>query len=176
MLTQFPAGTVKNWLTVITEVAPRIRTNGQPRRLLLVKCKCGKEKIVMVQSFSTGRVKSCGCYQREVMKKGDSNRKHGCSSHPLFSVWRCMINRCYDPSHKGYKYYGERGITVCKEWRQNPKSFIDWAINNGWKKGLQIDKDIKKGKCYSPGNCLIVTPEVNRMNRSCSKFNKLNTR
>lgn len=164
------AGKVFKRLTVIKEIAPRIRNNGKPRRVLLCKCICGKEKEILFQSFTIGRVASCGCLQSESAKKGKYARTHGLSNHPLFTVWRCMINRCYDVNHKGYKYYGAKGVRVCKKWKNNPNVFVKWAEENGWKKGLQLDKDIKgNGKLYSPRTCIFVTHYVNLMNRSCTK-------
>jgi hypothetical protein len=59
------------------------------------------------------------------------------------------------------------GVTVCDEWKDNPKAFVDWAIANGWQPSLHIDKDIlcdEKGihpHVYSPDTCQWVTAKVN---------------
>lgn len=37
-----------------------------------------------------------------------------------------MVNRCYDPKHKEYGYYGGLGIIVCEEWLNDRGSFLDW--------------------------------------------------
>ncbi len=170
---EIKGGTKINNLTILRELPPRIRTNGKPRRVLLCKCDCGQEKEILFQSVSIGRVFSCGCFQSKVVKEGKFAISHGLSSHPLFTVWRCMISRCYDSSHYGYKYYGAKGVEVCSEWRESPKVFIEWALSNGWKKGLQLDKDIKgNSKLYSPDMCIFVTPYINLMNRS-NTVNKL---
>jgi hypothetical protein len=161
-------GTKVNSLTVLSELPPRLRSNGRPRRVLLCKCVCGIEKEILFQSLTVGRVVSCGCHQRMIVKNGRHALKHGLSNHPLFTVWRCMKNRCYDPSHKGYKYYGARGITICEEWKEKPDSFIDWVLKNGWRKGLQIDRINVNGN-YEPSNCRMVTPYENLMNRRCTK-------
>ena len=50
-----------------------------------------------------------------------------------------------------YKDYGAKGITVCNEWHDRD-NFRKWAIDNGYVKGLRLERiDTKKG--YSPGNC-----------------------
>jgi hypothetical protein len=51
------------------------------------------------------------------------------------------------------------GVTICQEWLDNPISFIEWALQNGWQKGLEIDKDLKSMglKIYSPDTCSIIT-------------------
>lgn len=151
-------------LTVLREQQPRIRTNGKPRRVLLCRCECGKEKEILYQTMSLGRCVSCGCYQKKVVSEGAFAKTHGLSSHPLFTVWKRMIDRCYSPKHNGYKYYGGRGIVVCDEWKSNPMSFVRWGGENGYKKGLQIDRENNEGN-YEPSNCRFVTPIVNLMNR-----------
>lgn len=77
-----------------------------------------------------------------------------------------MIRRCHSPNadKRTASEYRDRGIEVCKEWRENPVSFIEWCINNGEQEGLQLDRiDVDKG--YSPENCRFVTPVVNGRNR-----------
>lgn len=70
----------------------------------------------------------------------------------LFSVYNTMKERCYNPSNHKYYRYGARGIKVCDEWLCNPKSFFDWAQNNGYKEGLTIDRINNDGD-YCPNNC-----------------------
>lgn len=72
--------------------------------------------------------------------------------------------------------YGGRGITVCFEWKNSYQSFLDWAILNGWKKGLQLDKDIKiQGSIiYSPDTCSWVTKIVNSRHKRNSLYYEIN--
>lgn len=97
-------------------------------------------------------------------------RTHGLTSHPIYHVWRNLISRCYNPKNIGYKYYGDRGIMVCQEWRSTPKSFIEWAEANGWQKGLQLDR-IENDKGYSPNNCQFTTGSKNRLNGRLLQIN-----
>lgn len=89
--------------------------------------------------------------------------------HPLFAVWWAMKNRCYSRKSISYKNYGAKGVKVCDEWRNNYNSFFDWAMNNGWEKGLQLDKDMKAKKMgiapdlYSPDRCVFVTRSANNL-------------
>lgn len=42
-------------------------------------------------------------------------------SNRLTIILNGMKYRCYNPSCKGYKNYGARGITVCDEWLNNER-------------------------------------------------------
>ena len=83
----------------------------------------------------------------------ERNTKHGMSKHPLYNNWKSIINRCYSETHKSYHRYGGRCITVCDEWRDDPKAFINWAEEQGCTPGDHIhrrDHDIG----YTPDNCV----------------------
>lgn len=82
--------------------------------------------------------------------------KHGLTGERIYNIWLRMKFRCYNPNNKDYKYYGGRGIGVCEEWRNNAKSFCEWALKNGYTKGLTIDRN-DNSKDYSPENCSFVT-------------------
>ena len=89
--------------------------------------------------------------------------------HPLAAVHGSMMKRCGHRAGKTSserRYYEGRGIEVCKEWRSFP-AFEKWAMANGYKKGLQLDR-IKPDKGYSPENCRFVTAHENAVNRKSS--------
>lgn len=82
----------------------------------------------------------------------------------LINIRHSMYCRCYYPTTNGYERYGGRGIKMCDEWINNPQSFYNWAINNGYKEGLTIDRIDVNGN-YEPSNCRWVTKEVQDNNR-----------
>ena len=82
----------------------------------------------------------------------------------LHTVWKNMIGRCMVPGHPNRKRYGDRGISVCEEWLEFAP-FYEWAIDNGYRQGLTIDREDNDGN-YCPENCRWVTPKVNANNRS----------
>ncbi len=92
-------------------------------------------------------------------------KTHGLSpakgNHPIYSAWYNMKKRVKD--NKWYK-----DILICDEWKNNFNSFQEWAFENGWKKGLELDKDVLcdkhniSPKIYSPETCLWITPNKNK--------------
>lgn len=97
--------------------------------------------------------------------KGEYGRKmvHGLSAHPLMSIWNGIIQRCYNANSESYSNYGGRGIIMCDQWRFSFKNFYDWAINNGWVKGLYFDRIDNDGN-YDPSNCRISSRAINNRN------------
>lgn len=98
-----------------------------------------------------------------------STIKHGLTGHQLHNMWRNMIQRCYDKNHTKYKWYGQRGITVCDAWKYDFKIFYKWAINNGWVSGLSIERN-KINEGYSPENCSLIEFSRQARNKSNSRF------
>jgi hypothetical protein len=84
-------------------------------------------------------------------KIGERNRTHGDFGTKLYNVWNGMKTRCYNKNHKYYDDYGGRGIEVCDEWLKYIP-FKEWAISNGYKEGLSIDRIDVDGN-YEPSNC-----------------------
>lgn len=109
-------------------------------------CDCGGERTTVIYLLKKGAVKSCGCLFR----------KHGGYGTRLYQIWRDMLKRCYNAKCKCFKWYGEKGITVCEEWRTEYANFRDWAIANGYADGLTIDR-INPSKNYEPLNCQWIT-------------------
>ena len=161
-----PIGVKYGRITILKDVGYIDR-----KRIILGICDCGAKKEFNLYALQNGSCISCGCYQLE--KAAIAGITHGLTKHPLHVVWRMMSRRCYKPKATSYNQYGGRGITICDEWRNDFKAFYDWAMANGWEKGLQIDRKDNDGH-YDPGNCRVVTKKTNTRNRECTWFIEYN--
>lgn len=129
------------------------------------KCDCGNTKIIKGCLLTTGNTSSCGCIRKENGRKMFG--KHLLSNTPIWKKWSAMIQRCYGSYNQNYYLYGGRGITVCNEWKNDFMNFYNWAIKNGYKDNLSIDRIDVNGN-YEPENCRF----VDNMQQS---YNKRNT-
>lgn len=129
-------------------------------------CDCGQTVNAIGCNLRNGHTRSCGCLSKELV--GNQFRTHGMVGHKLYRVWGGMKARCGNPNNPAYQNYGGRGIIVCEDWKE-PKTFFNWALSNGYKQGLEIDRIDNNGN-YEPGNCRFVTPAKNARNRRTSKL------
>lgn len=130
----------------------------------LCLCDCGNLTKVPTGSLRKGWTKSCGCLRRESLAKRNVGNKHGYKhggKHTrLYRIWQAMKSRCKHSSMPSYKYYGNKGISVCKDWKESFVSFRDWAIKNGYNDNLTIDRINYKSN-YEPNNCQWLTLSEN---------------
>lgn len=151
-------------------VLERAKNNEKNEVMWLCKCDCGKKFITRARSLRSGETTSCGClrikHAAEAARK--ANTKHGASPHrgytKLYNTWLRMKGRCNSPTSTSYPYYGARGISVCEEWENDFSAFRDWAMKNGYKEGLSIDRIDVNGN-YCPQNCRWITMAEQQRNR-----------
>ena len=113
-------------------------------------CDCGNSFVASGRRLRNGTTKSCGCLARESVAQ--RNTSHGAYGTRPYIIWQHMKDRCYNSNHHAFKHYGGRGITVCAEWKDNFQAFYDWAIANGYRDDLTIDRIDVNGN-YTPDNC-----------------------
>lgn len=136
-------------------------------------CDCGKRTVAMANNLKKGNTRSCGCLTYERMTQDNPNYKHGLSSTRLRRIWTSMKTRCYNPKSNSYSGYGGRGITICDEWRSDFETFYAWAIENGYRDDLQIDRKNNDGN-YEPSNCKWSNRSEQASNRRTTHLETIN--
>lgn len=130
------------------------------RKGCICKCNCtdnsyiGPSRLYMLLS---GDLVSCGCYSRDIhsdimtrmnFKHGDATRDN---REKLYILWGAMIDRANNHNRDDSKYYADKGIRVCEDWRDYQK-FREWSLSNGYKEGLSLDRK-DNSLDYCPSNC-----------------------
>ena len=133
------------------------------RRYVIVKCDCGNERLVNLQSIVRGSSKSCGCLNDE--RIGELNKSHQLSKTPEYIIWKAMKARCKNINNK---YYGGKGVMVCDRWVNSFENFIQDMGN--MPKGYSIDRINSEGN-YEPSNCRWADRDTQIKNRKNYKKN-----
>lgn len=132
------------------------------------QCSCGNSGLFDFYSIRRGSTKSCGCFTKDFCKENFSS--HKLSKHPLYRIWSGMISRCENKNNPVYDRYGS--IAIAKEWREDFVNFYEWALANGYRKGLSIDRIDSAGD-YCPENCRWATDATQARNRRATRGREL---
>ena len=147
----------------LTVLCRLYNTKGHKTYWLCV-CDCGNLAEVRSDSLYNGNTKGCGCLNHE-----PKNIHHGKYCTRLYRIYYNIKKRCYNhKDENNYNYYGGRGITMCDEWKNDFMNFYDWAVNNGYKEGLTIDRIDVNGN-YEPSNCRWITMKQQGRNKRNNK-------
>ena len=114
-------------------------------------CDCGAERLVFGSNLRQGFSRSCGC----------RSRKHGLSKTRAYAVWNGMMQRCFNPNSRAYCWYGERGITVCKDYCDFMNWRADWGEAPPGKSRDRINNDGN----YELGNLRWATASMQTRNQ-----------
>ena len=130
----------------------------QKRGYMWALFQCPECSILFERPKCYGKnLQSCySCFRKSHKKKIS---KHGDRYTRLYRTWINMRARCNNPKDKHYKYYGSKGITICKEWEDYAK-FKEFALNNGYTDTLTIDRIDPNGN-YEPLNVQFITNKEN---------------
>jgi hypothetical protein len=114
-------------------------------------------------ALRSGNTKSCGCLISEGIIERSTT--HGLASRvgrrPEYDAWSMTRQRCNNPKQRDYKYYGGRGICICKRW----ESFSNFVEDMGPRpKGYTLER-VNNDLDYSPENCVWAPRKVQTKNR-----------
>lgn len=127
-------------------------------------CDCGKIHAVQSTHLRTGHTSSCGCLANELTSR--RTRTHGMSRSKIHYIWVAIIQRCCNPSNKGYENYGGRGISMADEWRDSFASFYSYVsgLEHFGTPKYSVDR-IDNDAGYIPGNLRWVPRVVQNRNK-----------
>ena len=134
------------------------------------KCVCGNETIVEGVKLRRGETKSCGCKRGRLKVKKMGT--HGETKSRIYKIWHSMKSRCQYDFKGSERYYG-RGIKVCAEWSDSFEAFRDWALANGYRDDLTLDRIDPNGN-YEPNNCRWADKITQDNNRNSNKKIEIN--
>lgn len=145
-------------LLVLEKTNEKAKNNGEYKYKCI--CDCGKKILVRGSNLKQGNSKSCGCSHSSSITK---------ENHRLYIIYDNMKARCNNPKCVSYKNYGGRGIKVCKEWNKDFNVFVKWALENGYKDNLTLDRINNNGN-YEPSNCRWATKIEQANNMRTNRF------
>lgn len=126
------------------------------------RCSCGKEVSVLRSNLQQGKVKSCGCFRKEM------KTKHGMSHTRPFSIWTDMKRRCKNTNQISYPHYGGRGISYDPKWETFDGFWED--MSHGYDDVLTLER-IDPNGWYTMLNCKWVLREEQARNKKRYKTN-----
>ena len=157
------------------KVIERVENDKFNKVCWLCECQCENKTKIIVTTLRLRRkdTQSCGCLHKE--KLAAMFTKHGKRYSKLYTIWNNMKARTLNPNNDRYENYGGRGIKVCEEWVGDFSTFYDWAINNGYKEGLSIERKDVNGD-YCPENCTWIQLKDQAKNKTNTHYIEYNNK
>lgn len=140
------------------------------------RCVCGLIKPVSSATLKNGESKSCGCAPRPnvIAAVTKRNMKHGFSIRGkktrLYRIWSNIKTRCYNTNNK---HYTAKKLIMDAAWFKDFINFYNWALFNGYKDNLEIDR-IDNTKGYHSNNCRWISHKENCNNTKSNVNYKFN--
>jgi len=129
----------------IIKTFPLIIKGKNYTRRYIAKCECGVEFKISNQSIrkrDTNKCRPCAIRKEYTPTRDDAR---------LYNIWYSMNHRVNGKSKKDFICYKSKNIIVCEDWKTFD-IFKSWALDNGYKDNLSIDRENNDGN-YEPLNC-----------------------
>lgn len=140
-------------------VIERADNNENGKSRWLCECICGNIKIILSDSLKSGKTKSCGCLNKEIIF--NRKNKYIMNHKSEYRIWKSIKQRCTNPKVECYKNYGGRGITICERWLK----FENFLKDIGKRPGKQYSIDrIDNNLGYYKNNCRWATKKEQQRN------------
>lgn len=140
-----------------------LKCHDRSGKIWLCRCKCGKEFLTQSNKLTSGHSKSCGC---QLIKHG-----HASNPTPEYRTWCAMNNRCLNPNNEAFRYYGGRGIKVCRGWQLSYEKFLRDMGDRP--EGMTLDRINNNGN-YGPSNCRWATHQQQQNNQRRNRIIEFN--
>jgi hypothetical protein len=126
-----------------------------------VRCDCGREKAVIPRAVFVGSIKTCGQCQRFRYRLRHGHTRKNEKPSSTFTSWANTIQRCTNPNHPNYQYYGGSGVNVCDRWL----TFENFLADMGERpEGTSLGRILDMGD-YEPGNAFWQTSKEQALAR-----------
>jgi hypothetical protein len=140
----------------------------------LCRCDCGGGASVRADKLRRGSRLDCGCASSPVRvprRRRRTGVRHEPGYRPSermleYRCWTGMRERCSNPRHPTFGYYGGRGISVCDRWA----SFRNFLEDMGPRPSIAYTLDrIDPDGNYEPSNCRWATWSQQRLNQRAGR-------
>ena len=142
------------------------KRNKYGKLIYAAQCVCGTVRYDVLSNFKLKKTDRCPHF---VIYEGIKYPIGSIKNKDISHIFRGVLQRCYNPNNKNYKYYGAKNIKVCESWVENPSLFEAWSYDNGYSKGLSIDR-IHEDIGYTPENCRWVDEHTNARFKSNTNY------
>lgn len=156
------------------EVIELAKTDSNYRKYFKVKfIDGGYETIVRGDIIKAGGIKNK--LAKNIFGVGSLGYADSRKDVKKYKLWYNMLSRCYNIKDKSYKYYGEKGVTVCERWLRYDLFLEDVELVEGfnkedfYNKKIFLDKDYKSdtdNKIYSLETCKFISNLDNQDKRT----------
>ena len=126
----------------------------------LCECDCGNTVEVGSSDLQSGKTRSCGCLNREIVSRRNIGNQYGLTqggtlgevASSTYQSWVHVIQRCTNPNNDHWEHYGGAPIPVlcCDRWL---KSFVAFREDMGERpEGTSLGRYLDSGN-YEKSNC-----------------------